>query len=453
MKKRLFSTVVLATVLGLSVLAAGQSYQLDIAMEGPWILFADTMVNPSASKMPVPVLVAVAPVGATKETAAHPKSHFHHWPQISSGNGFYLPPGGIFCLAFDNQCAPPAGTTFTKVTNDSNYPTENILALTGTAANKMWRSYGTNNVVVILPMPNLYHADGVWRMEFLSDHNSLDDVGVKDNGYPIGLILHYAKDPKRLQLYSCTSSPISVPKDCPKEAQDRKHHPIEVTNTGTVRLQMRAPDTTNICDRHVRFAFHQILNLLDPKQADTDYNNYRYIEPAIEMDAKDNGVFETSKGKHPCFDGDTSDQVAPLMGALHSSATTQETPATPAYPFTEALKAIHEQWKSSEPLLKILDKKPLFEAARADFDQAEELGGSLLISDVSRMGALLEQSAHEIRIGIAELHLESVRSESLNFNNEIDAVSKLEELIAAQTTAADDTKNGADCRAAQVLVQ
>ena len=89
--------------------------------------------------------------------------------------------------------------------------------------------------------------------------------------------------------------------------------------------------------------------------------------------------------------------------------------------------------------------------ARKDFDQALLLKGSLRISDVTRMGALAALSANQIGILIAELQLQTVRSK--HRNAEIDTVFKLEKLRKALKVFADGTKNGADCRAAQVLVQ
>jgi hypothetical protein len=347
MKKHLFLAAVFAGVLGLSALAAGQK-QLDITLEGPWILFTDTM---DANGTPIPVLVAVAPLGATDTEPIDEEDHFHHSPQLSSGNGFYLPrpsssSPAIFCLAFD-RCAPDTKGTFP--TPDPNYTREGILTLTGNNTNKQWRSYGAKNDVVILPMPNYYHADGVWPIQF---HGPKHDAGVSygPETDTIGLLLHYNKaQGTRLRLYRCNSSAKSVT-DCKDEAKDDKGHLIEVTNTGTLRLQMRAPDTTSDCDHHVRYAFHRMLKLLDPKY--TNYQNYRYIEPANEMDANDYGVFETSANDHPCFDDDPEDQDDDLsVGVAHHTVATQEGEANGTNPFTEALDRVNAQWPSRDPNL------------------------------------------------------------------------------------------------------
>ena len=280
MKHHLFLAAVLAGVLSLSALAAGQS-QMDITLEGPWILFTDKMDGHA-------ILVAVAPIDATDTEPIDEEDHFHHYPQLSSGNGFYLPLHGIFCLAFD-RCAPDAGSNFQY---DQGYPHThlNVLTLTGDSTNKQWRSYGAKNEVIILPMPASYHADGVWPFQF-HDANHKPDVSYNKDNYLIGIVLHYPKVPvSRLKLFSCPNNVVSA-SDCQTQAVDDYHNQIEVTNTDNLRLQMRAPDTTSICDHHVRYGFHQMLYLLDPQYM--KYAKYRYIEPAQEMNPDDTGVFES----------------------------------------------------------------------------------------------------------------------------------------------------------------
>jgi hypothetical protein len=439
MRKHLSVTAILAAVLGLSTFAAGQQ-QLDIALEGPWILLTDKMDGNN-------ILIAVAPVDATDTDPIDEEGHFHHPPQLSSGNGFYLPTPsasspGIFCLAFD-RCAPKAGSTFTY---DPSYPPEQILTLTGNNANKQWRSYGANNDVVILPMPNFYHADGIWAFQF-HDANHKVAVSYGPYTYTIGLTLHYSSVPvSKLKLFSCPTTVSSVT-DCKNQTQDDQGNLIVVTNTGTIRLQMRAPDTTDDCDHHVRYGFHQMLKLLDPNYA--NYKNYRYIEPAQGMDPTDNGIFETSAKDHPCFDNDSDDQDDnTFTAAFHHAVAAQANPANGTNPFTNALDKVDAQWPAKDPKL---DDKQEFRAARNTFKQALAFKGSLRISDVTRMGALAALSANQIGVLIAELQLQSAQSKERDA--QIDEICKLEKLKKALNAFADGTKNGADCRAAQVLVQ
>jgi len=190
-----------------------------------------------------------------------------------------------------------------------------------------------------------------------------------------------------------------------------------------------------------------MLTLLDPNYK--YYTDYRYIEPAQGMDPKDYGVFETSANDHPCFDNDPHDQDDDFSsGTFHHAVATQENEANGTNPFTEPLDTISAQWPSQDPQF---DDKQSYKLARNDFDQALLLKGSLRISDVSKMGALAALSANQIGILIAELQLQSVRSK--HRYAEIDTVFKLEKLRRALKAFADYTKNGADCRVAQVLVQ
>jgi hypothetical protein len=185
MRKHLSVTALLAAVLGLSTFAAGQK-QLDIALEGPWILFTDKLDGNN-------ILIAVAPIDATDTDPIDEEGHFHHPPQLSSGNGFYLPTPsasspGIFCLAFD-RCAPNAGSTFTY---DPSYPPEQILTLTGNNSNKQWRSYGAKNDVVILPMPNSYHLyHRSYAALFLGSCLQAQAIFLSDNG----VVSHRLQEP------------------------------------------------------------------------------------------------------------------------------------------------------------------------------------------------------------------------------------------------------------------
>jgi hypothetical protein len=190
-----------------------------------------------------------------------------------------------------------------------------------------------------------------------------------------------------------------------------------------------------------------MLKLLDPNYA--NYTNYRYIEPAQGMDPTDNGIFETSAKDHPCFDNDSDDQDDnTLTATLHHPVGTQANSANGTNPFTEALDKVNAQWPAKDPKL---DDKQEFRAARNTFNQALAFKGSLRISDVTRMGALAALSANQIRVLIAELQLQSAQSKQRDAD--IDEICKLEKLRRALNAFADGTKNGADCRAAQVLVQ
>lgn len=440
MKTHIFVAVLLVIALGLSALAVGQT-QMDIALEGPWILFTDTMNGNG-------VLVAVAPMDATDTEPIDEDYHFHHYPQLSSGNGYYLPSHGIFCLAFDKQCAPPppAGAGFST---GAGYPAVKLLQLTGNIANKQWLSYGVHNDVVILPLPDFYHTDGFWPIRFLDQSQK---VSVGPDTYSIGIVLHYSTATSRLRLYSCTPiTPNAISTtDCPNEAHDDYPHLIEVTNTGTLRLQMRAPDTTDDCDHHVRYAFHQMLKLIDPTYMLGKNSLYRYIDLAQAMNnTMDIGVFDTDN----CWaeDVDANDQEEDSSGSDHADVTKQQNSMSQANPFSGTLTAINEKWGSIAKSHSYLDDNHTFETARGYFNQAFKLRGSLLITDVRKMGALAELSANQIGILIAELHAQ--RNNEHAIKDESDTIQQFETLTARLKAFADGTKNGADCRAAQVQVK
>lgn len=457
MKKHLFVAVLLAGLVGLSALATGQS-QLDISLQGPWILFTDTMT--AANGNDEPVVVAIAPTNATAHdpTPNDPDSHFHHWPQMSSGNGFYLPPNGLFCLAFNPNpsvatgkwCAPqPAsGATFNT---GNGYTPRKIVPLKGDVGNKKWFSYGGSSVVVILPYPDFYHADGFWPIRFLDPSQN---VGVGPDTYTIGLIFHYSNANKRLGLYSCTpSAPTKITTDdCKNEAADDYGHKIEVTNSGTLRLEMRAPDTTDDCDHHVRYAYHQALKLIDPTYSNGNNGNYRYIDPAQAMNPDDSGVFDTDN----CWAADQTarDQEDASNGSPHPAPAKPTNPAKQSSPFTGTLNTIDGQWEELLRNPKVDSKvknNEMFRTAHSNFKQAYERKGSLLISDVQRMGALLSRSAQNIDRLVTEL--QSDRNTKTTTHEQDDAISALVEIKTNEQAFADGTKNGADCRAAQVLVQ
>src|SRR5262245_24603146 len=83
--------------------------RLDVVLEGPWIVYQYTQFDSQGTK--VPVLVAIAPISATSHPMAPGDIFHHHSPQLSTGDGFYIKPdylkkAHIFCLLFDDKCAP-----------------------------------------------------------------------------------------------------------------------------------------------------------------------------------------------------------------------------------------------------------------------------------------------------------------------------------------------------------
>src|SRR5205085_6599786 len=109
----------------------------------------------------------------------------------------------------------------------------------------------------------------------------------------IGLLLHYSKGPGRLRLFTCDPNQPTTA-NCTKPATDPKGNQIVVINTGTLRLQMRGPDTNDACDHHVRFGYHKMLGIVS-----SPYNkDYSYIEPAQTLKSDGmTGTFEDSNSQ------------------------------------------------------------------------------------------------------------------------------------------------------------
>src|SRR5271157_1681167 len=168
------------------------SNRLDIALEGPWILYEDSQFDDHGKK--VPALIAIAPIGATVESLKPDDYAHHHSPQLSTGDGFYiqkpfLKKAHIFCLTFDGKCAPEGPESLSS----DSYPPSRLLKLTRISGSGAWDWVTASKMqaVLILPMPDSFSNDGTWNMRF----------GPKgDETHSIGLHLHYANGPEKFSL-------------------------------------------------------------------------------------------------------------------------------------------------------------------------------------------------------------------------------------------------------------
>jgi hypothetical protein len=213
--------------------------------------------------------------------------YHHHLPQISAGDGYYITVPDIYCLTFDNECARKGPRTLTT----DHYPSSSLLTVPYRAAadhSTRWdwvsiarngaKNNGTNNTVLILPMPDSYSDDGVYQMHFASafdsSGNSYKAMPFGVEAHSIGLILHYTKVPTHINLASCDPDKQPSAASCNAKAPD----PIrELDNSGTLKIEMRAPDDENGCDYHVRFAYMNIYKLIG-----NDFNkDYAVVEPAL----------------------------------------------------------------------------------------------------------------------------------------------------------------------------
>src|SRR5437870_1767362 len=107
MKTRSCVAICLLAAVCCSCVTSAQTYNLDVALEGPWILYQEQHFK-GKNNQDVAVLVAIAPTGATASTISHRDKIHHHTPQMSTGDGYYVPAPGIYCLQFNDDCAPAA---------------------------------------------------------------------------------------------------------------------------------------------------------------------------------------------------------------------------------------------------------------------------------------------------------------------------------------------------------
>src|SRR5258708_29169278 len=243
---------VLNALLSFSVPAFSQG-RFDIALEGPWILYRypSFVTSDGTSKT---VLIAIAPQAAN-----------HLPPVFTAGDGAQIDPG-IYCLGVSNDdntytCGANTHTSLNYAPYADPHPVEVY------KPNNNW-DYATvttvmpHSYVIILPMPDLYSADGLEEMDFESDFPSPSKPLVKvnqDSMQAIGAHLHYAKDGLTFfQLLSCSGTPSAS--TCTQPKLTNPH-----LTSGTLRITMKNnEDPNDTCDYHVHGAYNQMLHLLDP---------------------------------------------------------------------------------------------------------------------------------------------------------------------------------------------
>jgi hypothetical protein len=421
-----------------SCVALAQTYHLDVALEGPWILYEEQHFT-NKNKQDVAVLIAIAPTGATAPTMSHRDKIHHHIPQLSTGDGYYVPGPGIYCFKFDDECAPAGAKSLTLGTGYP--PVGKPLELyyhdsTQTAATGWpWQTKSNGHVALILPMPDFYSNDGVWPMKFRATHKSINDPPTETGLKSIGLQLHYSKGPGWLRLFTCNPGASAVG-DCTNPAKDKKGNPIAVINTGTLRLQMRAPDTTDACDHHVRFAYHQMYGIVGSQYT----KDYSYIEPA--QNVKPDGLTGTFEDAthHECFDHDDQDTIQTAVAVTPDAAAQANNVAQSMLNVgllesaDKGLSNLAAKYEGLEPA-----KNALHDALVG----ASQLGNFPRISEVRQIGALLNDSIGDIERFTAKEKGQVTTSDW----GELERIKSEEEDIAA------GTKNGGDCRASIVLMK
>jgi hypothetical protein len=441
--------------------------RFDIALEGPWVVYQETRFQNNGKH--VTVLVAIAPNGAIDyndvgSVIQYPSDGLHHRPpQLSTGDGYYVINPDIYCLTFDDQCAPEGSAAL----NFDGYPESMLLTMnshdpTGPPAAWDWFSAvnGLSDTVLILPMPNSVSNDGVWPMRFARKFDP-NGIGYGDpQRRSIGLVLHYSHGPKTFNLRSCEGKPSVANCDAaPKDRNTKMPLPpktTELINTGTLRISMKAPSNEDACDGHVRMAYPEMLKLLN-----NNYNTDKaVIEPAQGTRSDGSPIFEGGGNGNYCFTKEDTQGQHMLLGG-HAPDHMPD--------ISILLGQIDDIIKAFDGIPQALRDSLLLPEIKSSRDGLDP--NFPRISQIERIGALVRLSTAQIDVLLEErrkkssakvgLHGAEPGQTGLMGNADLTTFlltgpdyDKLMNLRTAERPAAEapPTKNGNDCKAAIMFV-
>ncbi len=226
---RHLSLAMLMILFGTGV-AVGQGLNIDV--EGPWIYYVDDQFKGQGGQ-PQSALIAMAP---------HVDNHV---VTFSTGDGFVIDEPGVYCVGFDELCAP--GHSGSK----ASFPGK-LLRVKAPSGWSWYVNLDKNAIYLILPIPDAYSNDGVYRVKFASKFGKPQNYG-PEKKHSIGLLLNYANRPDTINLSNkCT---LANADPCPFDG-----HFQDQENSGTLRISMKAPDDAHDhCDAHVRHAYHKMV--------------------------------------------------------------------------------------------------------------------------------------------------------------------------------------------------
>jgi hypothetical protein len=404
---------------------------LDIALEGPWIIYQDN--NFHSNGKTVPVLIVMAP--AVSDSM---KPFPHHPPTFTAGDGSGILPG-INCVAFDGQCAMKRKA---KRISSDDYPSVPLLSVkvrNGWAWNK--DSFAPDRTFLILPIPDSISNDGEWNIRFGSKWDP-NGVGYGNGSLrSIGLHLHYDSGPANLQLLQCKA---------PDDSPDATHcnTPVHtLANTGTLRIEMKAPDTNNACDFHVRAAYRQMLLMLDS----TELNPATQPRPNINQDKAygDPARFVDKQGNANYYDPASPDPTSCLY----------KDPQQPGYRPPVPAESPIQMNQAVIPFLGSIYAEVSDIKRPATNCEANPRQDPFLACEIRDQIPLLDQGTPQPRISQLSWIAYLLRSSAANAleasRNRDNDKDKLEGLATAELHAADRfaTKNGNDCRAEIMIVE
>src|SRR5581483_6271443 len=92
-----------------------------------------------------------------------------------------------------------------------------------------------------------------------------------------GFVLHYTTGPTTLGLLGCPNvEPSSAGTYACNDSTIKIDHVTLYNKTGTLQIEMKAPDNNWSCDPHVRSIYPMMLDLVDPT---AHQSGYAYIDP------------------------------------------------------------------------------------------------------------------------------------------------------------------------------
>lgn len=401
------------------------SQQFDISLEGPWILYQYPKFDVGGGGVKN-VLVAIAP---------DPTSGGHAGPVFTAGNGAPIATPGIYCLGVTND-----DVTFTCGTNDltklnhGQYADPSLVPVY-TPPMSAW-DYTTvatkGAYVIILPMPDLYSADGQERMDFETDVPTIGTPSVSsaNEKHAMSVQLHYLKGPGFFQLLACAGTPSLSTCNITKL-------PASEPNSGTLRITIKnnAEPVHPECNWHVHAAYNHMLHLIDPNLDNSgnkpraytgvqDYSFCMICDPQNPNRPSD-GTCPPPMGQHSIRQPNIAqalDQLVKFLGQLRL-ADSQKVRIE-----TSALSTTSESIQGKFPTLSwLLDLESLLADSERGLNSVEE---DLMSAD--RAHSKNDNSlAHSLRV----------------------AAGKEQLLQDAVLYLMDSATNGKDCRAAAMLVQ
>lgn len=401
-----------------AALALGQ-INSDIILSGPWLIYEEhNFAKKSASNGTVSALIAIAPgIGDNSQNGRD-----FHTPQLNTNDGYYILSTGIYCLTFDDECAPVE--TATSLGTDSfPDPDHALLPVKVKLTNGAWNwasrfSSGQyrSPVILILPMPDSYSNEAEWFMRFGKTFDPNGASYSKGGSTSIGVILHYSKGPKSYYNLRGCDSQSPTADNCNTLVQGSNGHLTQLTNVSTLHVEMKAPNAIDACDHHVRRAYPYMMQLLGKDLYSTELS---VVDPAYNSDSS--GKPQYDHGDQACLKEDCqnpANNCAPTMAMAAAESVSMFGASMTHHMFSvEPLQSLVGDFNQTD-----VDHKPLLTDEQKDYLLAgtiERLEKDLSpqfprISQLAYLQQLLQLSSARVQTLIAELEARTTASKIQN---------------------------------------